>query len=162
MAGSKTSVAGFLAEFLTPMIPNTPKEPTIEYLIYLHYLICSNASYITFNLVKHKISLAYSIGSPPNLSPFVTSKAISDSGSIYTWKINQRLQWYHIKQPSHGKHTYRWKNNGIKNVEKLPLLGLYDEAIKIHILPDIKTDPIISLGVLCDNGCTITLEKHCM
>ena len=159
MVGSTTSVAGVLAEFLTPIIPNTPKEPTRESLIYLHCTICSNAAYITFNLVKHKISLAYFIGSPPNLSPFFTSKSIADYESIYTWQIKQQLQWYHIKQQSHGKQTYRWKNNGIKNAEKLPLLGLYDEAIKIHILPDIKADPLISLGVLFDNVCTITLEK---
>ena len=34
-----------------------------------------------------------------------------------------------------------------------------DEARKIHIFTEIKTAPPIQLIVLCDDGCTITLEQ---
>ena len=30
----------------------------------------------------------------------------------------------------------------------------------MHILPKFQTAPLISLGVLCDDGCTITLYKQ--
>ena len=39
------------------------------------------------------------------------------------------------------------------------LPGLSKQARQINIYPKIKTSPLISLGVLCDDRCTITLEN---
>ena len=45
------------------------------------------------------------------------------------------------------------------HVSTLTLTGLYKEASNIDIFPATNTAPLISLGVLCGDGCTITLDK---
>ena len=40
------------------------------------------------------------------------------------------------------------------------ITGLIKQARQIHSFPIIRTAPLISLGVLCDDGCTITLDKQ--
>ena len=45
------------------------------------------------------------------------------------------------------------------HIATLQLPGLSKQARKIHITPKTKTDPLISLGVLCDDRCTTTLDK---
>ena len=42
----------------------------------------------------------------------------------------------------------------------LQLPGQSKQAKQIHILPKMKTDPLTSLGVLCDDGCNTTLDKQ--
>ena len=42
----------------------------------------------------------------------------------------------------------------------LPLPGTIKQARNIHILPKMRTDVLISLGVLCDDGLTITLYQQ--
>ena len=49
---------------------------------------------------------------------------------------------------------------GSTHIATIQLLGINRLARQIHFLPKIKTAPIISLGVLCDDGCTITLDKQ--
>ena len=46
------------------------------------------------------------------------------------------------------------------NIAALQIPGLSKQARQIHIYPKIKTAPLLSLGVLCDNGFTITLQKQ--
>ena len=46
-----------------------------------------------------------------------------------------------------------------KHIATLYLQGLSKQARQIHIFPKIQTAPLISLGFLCDGGCTITLDK---
>ena len=46
------------------------------------------------------------------------------------------------------------------HISTLQLPGLINQARYIHILPKMYTVPLISLGVLCDYGCTLTLEKN--
>ena len=41
----------------------------------------------------------------------------------------------------------------------LQLPGLSKQARHIHVFPKMKTAPLISLGILCDDGCAITLDK---
>ena len=48
------------------------------------------------------------------------------------------------------------------HVVTLPLPGMSKESMQIHILSAIMTDPLISLGVLCDYRSTIKLDKHTM
>ena len=45
------------------------------------------------------------------------------------------------------------------HIATLQLPGLSKQAKQIQIFPKMKTSPLISLGVLFDDGCTITLEK---
>ena len=45
------------------------------------------------------------------------------------------------------------------HIARLHLPGLSKQSKQIHILPKMKIDPLISLGFLCDYGCTILLEK---
>ena len=47
------------------------------------------------------------------------------------------------------------------NISTLQLPGLIKQAIQIHILPKMNIAPLISLGVICDYECTVTLEKKC-
>ena len=46
-----------------------------------------------------------------------------------------------------------------KNIVTLQLPGLSRLTRQIHILPKMQIAPLISLGVLFDDGCTITLDK---
>ena len=46
------------------------------------------------------------------------------------------------------------------NIATLRLSGIIKQARQIHIFPKIKTSPLILLVVLCNNGCTITLDKQ--
>ena len=46
------------------------------------------------------------------------------------------------------------------HIATLQLSGLRNQARQIHIFPKIKTAPLISLGVLCDDRFTITLDKQ--
>ena len=46
------------------------------------------------------------------------------------------------------------------NIATLQISGLSKQARQIYIFPKMKTAPFISLGVLCDDGCTITLDKQ--
>ena len=46
------------------------------------------------------------------------------------------------------------------HIATLQLPCLSRIARQIHIFPKIQTTPLISLGVLCYNGCTITLGKQ--
>ena len=48
------------------------------------------------------------------------------------------------------------------HIATLQLPGLRNQARQIHIFPKMKTAPLISLGVLCGDGCTITLDKQDM
>ena len=45
------------------------------------------------------------------------------------------------------------------HIATLQLPGLSKLARQIHILPKIQTASLISLGVLCDDGCNITLYE---
>ena len=46
------------------------------------------------------------------------------------------------------------------HIETLQLPGLSKQARQIHIFPKMQISPLIPLGVLCDYGCTITLDKQ--
>ena len=48
------------------------------------------------------------------------------------------------------------------HIATLHLTGLSKLARQTHIFPKMQTDPLISLGVLCDYGFTITLDKQAM
>ena len=42
---------------------------------------------------------------------------------------------------------------------KLNIPGLPAEARHIHILPDLESDPLLSIGQLCDAGCDVAFDK---
>ena len=48
------------------------------------------------------------------------------------------------------------------HIATLQLPGVSRLVRQIHIFPKIQIAPLISLGVLCDDGCTITLYKQAM
>ena len=48
------------------------------------------------------------------------------------------------------------------HMETLHLTDLIKKYRKIHIFPNMKTAPLISLVVLCDDRCTITLDNQDM
>ena len=45
------------------------------------------------------------------------------------------------------------------HIATLQIPGISKQARQIHILPKIKTSPLILLVVICDDGCTIKLDK---
>ena len=50
----------------------------------------------------------------------------------------------------------------LTHISTLQLPGLSKLGRQIHIFPKMQTDPLISLGVLCDNEFPITLDKQAM
>ena len=46
------------------------------------------------------------------------------------------------------------------HIATLQLPGIIKLSMHIHIFPKMQTDPLISSVVLCDDGCTITLDKQ--
>ena len=46
------------------------------------------------------------------------------------------------------------------HIATLQLPSLSNQARHIHVVPKMQTAPLISLGVLCDYGCTVTLDKQ--
>ena len=61
--------------------------------------------------------------------------------------------------------VYRLPDGGTMeytHVATLPISGLSTEAMNIHIYPEINTSPLILLGVLCGDVCTIILDKKIM
>ena len=46
------------------------------------------------------------------------------------------------------------------HIATLQIPGLSKQSRQIEILPKMKTARLISFGVLCDDGCTITLENQ--
>ena len=46
------------------------------------------------------------------------------------------------------------------HIATLHLTGLIKQGRQIQISQKMKTSPLISLGVLCDDRCTITLDKQ--
>ena len=45
------------------------------------------------------------------------------------------------------------------HITTLQIIGLSKQKNQIQTFPKMKISPLISLGVLCDDGCTITLDK---
>ena len=106
-----------------------------------------------------KISLINCIGTPQNY-PSIKTLAIADSGAninlpkqatitidpvMISDEITERLPYGSTIESSH--------------ILKIHLPGLIKQSRQIHSNRKMKTDPLISLGVLCDDLCTITLDK---
>ena len=47
-------------------------------------------------------------------------------------------------------------------IAKIHITGLSKQASQIHIYPKLKTAPLISLGILFDDWCTIKIDKQDM
>ena len=48
------------------------------------------------------------------------------------------------------------------HIATIQISGIIKQEMQIHILPNTKIAPLISLGLLCDGGCNITLDKKDM
>ena len=46
------------------------------------------------------------------------------------------------------------------HIATLVLSGLSKQASQVHIFPKMKTATLISLGLFCGDGCTVTLDKQ--
>ena len=46
------------------------------------------------------------------------------------------------------------------HIATVQIQGLSNKVRQIHVFPKMQTAPLISLEVLCDDGCTITLDKQ--
>ena len=46
------------------------------------------------------------------------------------------------------------------HIATLQLPGINKKSRKIHIFPKARTAPLILLGVLCYDGCTITIDQQ--
>ena len=104
-----------------------------------------------------KISLINNIGIPP-ISPRNYTLAIVESGSNIPLsnKATPRMspviiQNNMIERLPHGSTIES------SHVATLQLPGITRKSRQVHIYPKMITAPIISLGVLCEDGCTITL-----
>ena len=106
-----------------------------------------------------KISLINYINTPPD--PTITNMlVITDSGAnIHLARqsnptIDPVIMENEMKSIlSHGSTI------DSTNIATLQLTSLSKQARQIHILPKTQTAPLISLVVICDYGCTITLDK---
>ena len=106
-----------------------------------------------------KISLIDHIDTPPNPSS-TNMLAIADSGeNIHlsrqaTPTMDPLIMENEIKARLPDGSTME-----LTHIATLQIPSLSRVARYIHILSKIQTAPLISLGVLCDDGCTITLDK---
>ena len=111
---------------------------------------------------KPKISLINHIDTPPNTTS-INMKEIADSGE----NIHLSRKSTHTMAPAMMDNEMKARLiDGITmestHIATLQLPGLSKLARQIHIFPKMKTAPLISLGVLCDDGCTIILNKQAM
>ena len=107
-----------------------------------------------------KISLIDYIDNPPNTTSN-NMLEISDSGE----NIYQARQATHTMAPVMMENEMKARLPDGSNMESthiatLQLPGLSKKSRQIQNLPKIWTDTLISLGVLCDDGCTIKLDKQ--
>ena len=104
-----------------------------------------------------KISLINCIGTPPNY-PSNNTLAIADSGvNIHLEKQDTTTMAFVIILSEITARIPDGRTMESSHIATLQLRGLIKQASQIHILTKIKTAPLISLVVLCDDGCTITL-----
>ena len=106
-----------------------------------------------------KISLINYIDTPPNPNSTNMLEIVESGASI------------HLSRQSTPTMAPVMIDNDIKSrlpdestmesthIATLQLQDLLKQERHIHILPKIQTAPLISFGILCDDGCTITLDK---
>ena len=106
-----------------------------------------------------KISLMNCIGTP-TYSPGNNTLEISDSGAnIHLSKQSTTTTTHVIISNEMTVRLQDVITMDSSHIETLQLPGLSNQARQINIFPKMKTSPVISLGVLCDDGFTITLYK---
>ena len=109
-----------------------------------------------------KISLINIIGTPPNY-PSKHTLAITESGpNIHISKKVTTKTTPVIMSNNITERIPYGSTMELSHIAKINIPDLSKQARQIHIPPKMKTAPIISLGVLCDYGCTITLDKQDM
>ena len=111
-------------------------------------------------IINPKISLLNSIGDPPN-SPGKNKLLIAESGAntYLTKQATKTMSPGIISNDMIERLLYGIIMESLY-IAVLQIPGISKQAKHIHIFPRMKTAPKISLGVLCDDGCTITLEKQ--
>ena len=108
------------------------------------------------NNYNKKLNLCYpSYRNPPS------SLAIADTGSTGNF--------LHIDSPSVNKIptpkgiSVRMPNEThitSTHTCELPLINLPREARQAHLFPELSSGSLLSIGQLCDNGCTATFDKN--
>ena len=88
--------------------------------------------------------------------------AVTDSGM----NINLARQAIHTMDPVFMENYMKARlpdgsTMDSTHIATLHISGISKQSRQIHIFPKMQTDLLILLGVLCDDGCTITLEKKC-
>ena len=112
------------------------------------------------NLVNLTFNITYNIETPSN-SLTNDNLAISESGAnihlanIATPKISPVICTHTMEERLVDGNTM-----DSMYVTTLPPPVLSKESRKIHISPAIKKSPLISMRILRDDGCTITLNKQ--
>ena len=111
-------------------------------------------------IINPRISLINYIDNPPNPT---SNKllAIADSGA----NIHPEKQATPTMAPVITENDMKARlPDGITmestHIATLQLPGISKQARQIHILLKMQTSPLISLGFLCDDGFTITLDKQ--
>ena len=109
-----------------------------------------------------KISLINHIYTPPN--PTSTNMLeISDSGAnIHLSRQATPTMFPVIMDNKMKERLPDGSTMESTHIATLQIPGLSRLARQINISPKTHTAPLISLGVLCDYGCTITLDKQVM
>ena len=106
-----------------------------------------------------KISLIHCINTPPN-TPSNIMLEIADSGAnIHLSKKSTTKTALVIMSTEMATRLPEGSKMESSRIVTLQQPGLSKQVRQIHILPKIKTAPLISLGVLCDDGYTITLDR---
>ena len=107
-----------------------------------------------------KVSLINNIGNPPN-SPSKQTRAISDSGAdIHLSKQSTTTMSPFIMSNYMVENLPDGSTMEFSHTETLQLPVLRKQARQIHISPKMRTEPLILLVFLCDDGCNITLDKQ--
>ena len=117
------------------------------------------------NITTPKSSLVSSTNSVvPPTSKEVSVVANADSGASRHYIKEQDAKVLHnVKLDSNGPTVLLPNNASITSTKKgmLPLASqLSHEAKTAHVLPELHSTSLISLGQLCDNNCFIGLTKE--
>ena len=114
----------------------------------------------TIKISNPKISLINFIDNPHNL-PSNNMLAIVHSGAnIHPEKNTTTKMAPVIMSAEMIARLQDGSTMESSQISALQITGLRKQSRQIHIDIKINISPLISLGVLCDYGCTITLDKE--
>ena len=107
-----------------------------------------------------KNSLINYIDDPPNPNSNNILEITESGANIHITKQATHIMASVVMENDTKERLTDGRTMDSTHIATLHIPGLSKQARQIHIIPKIQTAPLISLGVLCDDGCNITSDKQ--